>query len=184
MIVTVLLTKPENRFRLEEKLNTIDKNTFSFDASSITSKMIQLLSDDFDYILYICGFLVFLFLTLSFGRLEISLLAFIPLTVAWVWILGMMSLFDIRFNIVNIILATFIFGMGDDYTIFVTEGLMYEYTYKENVNRIKTLFYCRLYYVYRNWFVNFAKHPAMKSLAEVTIVGMISVILMAYIFRH
>ena len=184
MIVTVLLTKPENRFRLEEKLNTIDENTFSFDASSITSKMIQLLSDDFDYILYICGFLVFLFLTLSFGRLEISLLAFIPLTVAWVWILGMMSLFDIRFNIVNIILATFIFGMGDDYTIFVTEGLMYEYTYKKKmlISYKNTVLLSAFIMFIGIGSLIFAKHPAMKSLAEVTIVGMISVILMAYIF--
>ena len=33
----------------------------------------------------------------------------------------------ININIVNIILATFIFGQGDDYSIFVTEGALYEY---------------------------------------------------------
>ena len=44
------------------------------------------------------------------------------MAVSWVWILGLMGLTETEFNIVNIILATFIFGQGDDYTIFMTEG--------------------------------------------------------------
>ena len=51
------------------------------------------------------------------------------MAVSWLWILGLMELLDIQFNIVNIILATFIFGQGDDYTIFITEGLVYEHAY-------------------------------------------------------
>ena len=49
------------------------------------------------------------------------------MAMGWLWILGIMALLGIKFNIVNIILATFIFGQGDDYTIFITEGLLYEY---------------------------------------------------------
>lgn len=184
MIFTVLLTEPEHRTILENKLNAINSHTFGFDSGSITSRMVNALSDDFDYVLYICGFLVLFFLTLSFGRLEISILTFIPLLIAWIWILGLMHVFDMRFNIINIILATFIFGMGDDYAIFVTEGLMYEYTYrKKMLTSYKNT-------VLLSAFIMFigigslivAKHPAMRSLAEVTIVGMISVVLMAYVF--
>ena len=184
MIFTVLLTDPEHRSRLESSLNAINDHSFSFDTGSITSKMVSALSDDFDYVLYICGFLVLFFLTLSFGRFEISLLTFVPLLIAWIWILGLMHVFDMRFNIINIILATFIFGMGDDYAIFVTEGLMYEYTYrKKMLTSYKNT-------VLLSAFIMFigigslivAKHPAMRSLAEVTIVGMISVVLMAYVF--
>ena len=184
MIFNILQTNPANRFRLEEKLNAIDKHTFSFDSSSITSKMVKALSDDFDYVLYICGILVFVFLTLSFGRIELSLLAFIPLTVAWVWILGIMHLFDMHFNIINIILATFIFGMGDDYTIFVTEGLMYEYTYRKKmlISYKNTVLLSAFIMFIGIGSLIIAKHPAMRSLAEVTIVGMISVVLMAYVF--
>ena len=35
-----------------------------------------------------------------------------------------MSLLNIKFNIVNIILATFIFGIGDDFSIFTMDGLL------------------------------------------------------------
>ncbi|RKV84483.1 MAG: hypothetical protein D8B59_11130, partial [Bacteroidetes bacterium] len=113
--------------------NNIDKKrlddiaspyTYVFDNSSFTQKMVTALSDDFNKVLYICGLIVFVFLFFSFGRVEIAAITFVPLAVGWVWILGLMSIFDIKFNIVNIILATFIFGQGDDYTIFISEGLI------------------------------------------------------------
>ncbi|MBP5242004.1 MAG: 1-acyl-sn-glycerol-3-phosphate acyltransferase, partial [Bacteroidales bacterium] len=145
---------------------------------------VDALSDDFDYVLYICGFIVFLFLTISIGRLELSLLSFLPLAVGWIWILGIMNIFDIRFNIINIILATFIFGQGDDYTIFVTEGMMYEYTYRRKMlasYKNSVLLSATIMFIGIGSLI-IAKHPAMHSLAEVTIIGMFCVVLMAYIF--
>ena len=126
--VNLLYFDADKARSVEEKLNG-QKNASSsiaFDAGSITRRMIASLSDNFNYVLYICGLIVFVFLLFSLGRLELTLIAFTPLALSWVWILGLMGLFDIKFNIVNIILATFIFGQGDDYTIFMTEGLMIE----------------------------------------------------------
>lgn len=92
--------------------------SFAFDALTVTERMVDVLSDDFNTVFYICGFLVLFFIWFAFGRVELTLIAFLPMTISWLWILGIMGLMDIRFNIVNIILATFIFGLGDDYTIF------------------------------------------------------------------
>jgi 1-acyl-sn-glycerol-3-phosphate acyltransferase len=113
----------------------------------------------------------------------LSLIAFAPLALSWIWILGLMNVFDIRFNIVNIILATFIFGQGDDYTIFMTEGLMYEYTYRRRMlaSYKKSIALSALIMFVGMGMLIFAKHPALRSLAEVTIVGMLSVVIMAYI---
>ena len=154
---------------------------FAFDESDVGNNLVQMLSDNFNYILYVCGFVVFFFLCLSFGSLELALLAFLPLTVGWLWILGIMDVWGVQFNIVNIILATFIFGQGDDYTIFITEGLMYENAYGRK--RLKS--YTRsvilsaiLMFVGMGTLI-VARHPAMKSLAEVAIIGMAVVVLMA-----
>jgi 1-acyl-sn-glycerol-3-phosphate acyltransferase len=156
---------------------------FWFDSRNIGQRVVDSLSDNFNYVLYVCGFIVFIFLSLSFGRLELSLLAFLPLAVSWVWILGIMQLGDMRFNIVNIILATFIFGQGDDYTIFITEGLMYEYAYRRKTlaSYKRSIILSALIMFAGIGTLIFAQHPALKSLAEVTIVGMFSVVLMAYI---
>ena len=89
---------------------TLVSNGFAFSISDVGNNLVSALSSDFDYILYVCSIVVFFFLCLSFGRLELALLAFLPLTVGWAWILGIMNLVDIKFNIINIILATFIFG--------------------------------------------------------------------------
>ena len=156
-------------------------NGFAFSINDVGNNLVSALSDDFDYILYVCSIVVFFFLCLSFGRLELSIMAFLPLTIGWLWILGIMHLGDIKFNIVNIILATFIFGQGDDYTIFITEGLLYEYAYGKKMlkNYRNSVILSGILMFIGIGTLIFAKHPAMRSLAEVAIIGMATVVLMA-----
>jgi len=184
LLINILYTQKANINHLESHLNKLNNHIVAFDAGSITRRMIFSLSDDFNYVLYVCAFIVFAFLILSMGRLELALISFIPLTVSWFWILGLMNIFDIKFNIVNIILATFIFGQGDDYTIFMTEGLMYEYAYRKKMlaSYKNSIMLSSLIMFIGIGMLIFAKHPAIRSLAEVTIIGMISVVAMAYIF--
>lgn len=162
--------------------NLVGEHAFAFDATDMGSHLVTLLSDSFNYIGFVCGFVVFFFLWLSFGRIELSMLSFLPLAVSWVWILGIMNLCSIQFNIVNIILATFIFGQGDDYTIFITEGLMYEYAYgKKQVQAYKNSVALSAIIMFIGLgALIVAKHPAMRSLAEVAIVGMLMVVVMAF----
>ena len=140
------------------------------------------LSQDFDTIGYLCSLIVFLFLWLSFGSLELALLAFLPLAVSWIWIRGIMGVAGLSFNIVNIILASFIFGQGDDYTIFITEGLMYERaTGKKILHSYKNaVMLSALIMLIGIGVLALARHPAMRSLGQVTVIGMLTVVLMAY----
>ena len=160
---------------------TLPDSGFAFSISDVGNNLVSALSNDFDYILYVCSIVVFFFLCLSFGRLELSIMAFLPLTVGWLWILGIMHLGDIKFNIVNIILATFIFGQGDDYTIFITEGLLYEYAYGKRMlkNYRNSVILSGILMFIGIGTLIFAKHPAMRSLAEVAIIGMVVVVFMA-----
>ena len=164
-----------------EERSNLDNTCFAFSISDVGNNLVSALSDDFDYILYVCSIVVFFFLCLSFGRLELSLLAFLPLTVGWAWILGIMNLWGIKFNIVNIILATFIFGQGDDYTIFITEGLLYEYVYGKKMlkNYRNSVILSGILMFIGIGTLIFAKHPAMRSLGEVAVIGMATVVLMA-----
>ena len=106
------------------------------------------------------------------------------MAISWVWILGIMALFGLKFNVVNIILATFIFGQGDDYTIFMTEGCQYEYAYRRKMlgSYKHSIIISALIMFIGIGALIVAKHPALHSLAEVTIIGMFSVVLMAYLF--
>lgn len=153
-----------------------------FDIASLNSKLADSLSDDFNYIGWACSLIVFFFLWFSFRRIELAIISFLPMAISWVWILGIMSLLGIKFNIVNIILATFIFGQGDDYTIFMTEGCISEYVHKKPVlaSYKNSIILSALIMFIGIGTLILAKHPAMHSLAEVTIVGMFSVVFMAY----
>ncbi len=174
---------PEDVESIEAALHEILPEACSFDVHGINRAVSRSLTDDFNYICWSCGLIVFFFLWFSFGRLELSLLAFLPMAVSWLWILGIMELTDIRFNIVNIILATFIFGQGDDYTIFMTEGLIYEYAYGRKLlhSYKNSIILSALIMLIGIGTLIISKHPAMHSLAEVTIVGMFAVVLMACI---
>ena len=154
------------------------------EIDSLTTTIINNLSDNFNYIGWACGFIVFFFLWFSLGSIELALLSFLPMAVSWVWILGIMSLLGIQFNVVNIILATFIFGQGDDYTIFMTEGCQYEYAYRRKMlsSYKHSIIISALIMFIGIGALIIARHPALFALAEVTIIGMFSVVLMAYLF--
>lgn len=182
-VVDVLSVDKERVHAIEEQVSDWENaHYFSFDIQGMNSALANHLSDNFNYIGWACGMIVFLFLWFSFGRIELALLAFLPMAVSWIWILGIMGIFDIHFNIVNIILATFIFGQGDDYTIFITEGCCYEYAYRKKLlaSYKSSIILSALIMFIGIGTLIFAKHPALHSLAEVTIIGMFSVVLMAF----
>ena len=180
-VVNVLDVAPQAVAKIEQQFT--GDTCYSFDVKSMNSALANNLSDNFNYIGWACALIVFFFLWFSFGNIELALLSFLPMAVSWVWILGIMSLLNIQFNIVNVILATFIFGQGDDYTIFITEGVSYEYAcrrkllaaYKQSIIISALIMFIGI------GSLILAKHPALHSLAEVTIVGMFAVVLMAYI---
>ena len=170
-----LLSQETSFFTLHSSLITSKSSPFSSIATH--------LSDDFNYIGWACACIVFFFLWASFRSLPLALLSFLPMAVSWLWILGIMALLGIQFNIVNIILSTFIFGQGDDYTIFMTEGTVYEYTHHRPMlaSYRRAIILSALIMFIGIGSLILARHPALHSLAEVTIVGMFSVVLMAFV---
>ena len=157
--------------------------SFCFDIESMNHTLASNLTDNFNYVGWACALIVFLFLWFSFRNIKLALLTFLPMTVSWIWILGIMALMGIQFNLVNVILATFIFGQGDDYTIFMTEGCLYERTHGRQMltSHKRSIALSALIMFIGIGSLIFAKHPALHSLAEITIVGMFSVVLMAYV---
>ena len=103
-VINILSAKEKDVKKVEDCLQA--QHSFSFDVKSMNSAIANHLSDDFNYIGFACGFIVFFFLWLSMGSIELAVLSFIPMAISWLWILGLMVIFHMQFNIVNIILAT------------------------------------------------------------------------------
>ncbi|MEG1983128.1 MAG: 1-acyl-sn-glycerol-3-phosphate acyltransferase [Alistipes sp.] len=154
----------------------------AIDRGYFANRMAQTVSEDFNYVLYMSGLLVFFALLISYRRLELTLMTFAPLFIAFTIILGLMALLGIEFNIVNIILATFIFGIGDDFSIFIMDGLQREYTINRPTltNHKTAIFFAVLTTIIGIGALAFASHPVLRSTSIISIIGMLAVILSAY----
>ena len=155
---------------------------YIFGSNDVGNELVKMLSSNFNYIGFVCSAVVFVFLLICFGRIELCFVSFVPLAIGWIWILGLMQLLGVQFNIVNIILATFIFGQGDDYSIFITEGLIYERAYgKRRLHHYSSsvLVSALIMFIGIGALI-VSRHPALRSLAIVTVIGMAVVVAMAY----
>lgn len=154
-----------------------------FDSRAMNERVAVSLTNNFDYLGLACSLIVFVFLCLSFRSVILGSIAFLPMVVSWVLIYALMLLFGLQFNMVNVILATFIFGQGDDYTIFVLEGHLYERRTGQKMlpQYTQSIVLSALIMLLAIGVLVFAQHPAMHSLGAVTLVGMSCVVLCAIV---
>lgn len=152
-----------------EQLN----NVFVFNKSVVAIDLLDTVKSDFNFILLISSLLVFFSLLIIYGRIELTLFTFIPMVISWIWILGLASIFNINFNFVNIVIATFIFGLGDDFSIFITDGLLNKYKYKKNaINSYnQAIVLSALTTMVGLGVLFFAKHPAINSISIISVLG-------------
>ncbi len=167
------------------KLFASKENIVVFDKQHLTSQFVDVISSDFSTILWITSILVFGFMLVSHGRIEMAVINFLPMFISWLWILGFMGIFGIKFNVINIIISTFIFGLGDDYSIFIMDGLTNEYKYgKKNLDSYKTsILLSALTTIIGIGVMIFAKHPALQSIAVIAILGMFCVVVVSFIVQ-
>jgi len=183
-IVTLVKTEPHLKQKIYDAFSR-DKDVVVFDKQFMTNQFIEIISSDFRLILLITALLVFGFMLLSHGRIELAIINFLPMFISWLWILGIMGIIGLKFNIINIIISTFIFGLGDDYSIFIMDGLAHEYKYgRKNLASYKTsIFLSALTNIVGVGVLIFAQHPALKSIAAITIIGMCTVLFISFIVQ-
>ena len=128
---------------------------------------------------------IFLILLLAFRRVELVIISMIPILISWIFTTGIMGLFGLEFNIINIIVCTLIFGIGVDYSIFMTTALQKEHTYgKTELPAYKTSILLSVTTTILGIGVLiFAHHPALKSIALIAIIGIFSAGLITFVLQ-
>ena len=148
-----------------------------------TKDMVELMNEDFNMILGISSLFVFLVLLFWYRNIFHAALAFIPMGLSWYIVLGVMGIFGLQFNLINIVISSFIFGIGVDYSIFVMDGLLSE-TRRNDTDLLtwhKTaIFFSAIVLIISVSSLMFATHPAIRSIGFATLVGMSSTVLIAY----
>ncbi len=180
-IVTLLKLKQEDKAAVYKNIPATSK-LYIVDKKYITDKIVTILKKDFNKLVKISLITVFIILLLYFGRIELTLITFIPMLISWLWTLGIMWIFGLKFTIFNIIISTFIFGLGIDYGIFITRGLLQRYRCgTDNLPSYKTsVLLSAITTVTAIGVLIFAKHPAMRSIAFLSVTGILSVVFVTY----
>lgn len=148
-----------------------------------TGDMVEIAHDDFNVVLLVSSIFVFLVLLLSFRSIVLAIISFLPMFLSWYVVQGLMAVFGIQFNLINIMISTFVFGIGVDYSIFVMEGLVSRHKYQSHrllVCHKAAIFFSGVILLIVTASLLFAKHPAIHSIGISTIIGMTSTILITY----
>jgi 1-acyl-sn-glycerol-3-phosphate acyltransferase len=146
--------------------------------SSLALDLVNTVSADLNFILLLSSAMVFVILLLTYGRIELAVITFLPMVVSWVWIMGICGLTGIKFNMVNVLITTFIFGLGDDYSIFNSDAILSRYKY--GVDKLKSfrssIILSGITTVIGTGVLIFSKHPALHSIATLSVLGMVCVL--------
>lgn len=158
---------------------------YIFDVAEMTNTLLESVQQDFNYLLLFSSLLVFISLLVVYGRIELAMFAMLPMVISWVWILGISGMTGIQFNFVNIIVATFIFGLGDDFSIFVTDGLQQRYkTNSDNMAAYRwAILLSGLTTIIGTGALYFAKHPAIHSIAVISVIGISCILLVTLVIQ-
>ena len=153
------------------------------DPNFYATELVKVVNDDFNKVLGISSIFVLIILLLSFKSVMLALIAFIPMSVSWYVVKGVMGLMGMDFNMINIVIATFIFGVGVDYSIFVMKGLLAKARGEDKsllVQHKSAIFLSAFMLIMALGSLLFATHPAISSVGFTTLIGMSSTVLLTY----
>lgn len=161
------------------------ENVFAIDREALNSSFLGKLKTEFNFLVLYLFIGIFLILLLFFKSLKITLLTLVPIGVTWVIALGLMKIIGLEFNVFNIIISTFIFGLGIDYSIFMTNGLLREKNTGEKVlSTYRTSILLSVLTTLLGFgALIFAKHPALQSISWLSIIGILTVLGVTFILQ-
>ena len=184
LVFTSALLPQDSKAEVDSAVDGIP-HAIVMDPFHYTGNMVSIIHDDFNVTLLISSLFVLVVLLLSFRNLWCSLLAFMPMALSWYVVQGVMALFGVEFNLINIVISTFIFGIGVDYSIFVLSGLLASARGEgQLLGHYKTaIFFSAFVLLVVMLSLLLATHPAIRSIGVSSLIGMTATILFTYILQ-
>lgn len=182
LVMTSAVLPHECRDDVSAVLNQIP-DVVVVDPNFYTAELVKMVNDDFNKVLGISSMFVFIVLLLSFRSIMLAIIAFMPMSLSWYVVKGVMGLLGLDFNMINIVIATFIFGVGVDYSIFVMKGLLAKAKGQDGgllLQHKTAIFLSAFMLILVLGSLLFATHPAINSIGFTTLIGMTSTVLLTY----
>lgn len=160
------------------------QNVLLIDRQEINETFLGQLKDDFNDLINYSLFVILLLLLLFFRRIELVLVSAIPIVLTAIVTVGVLVLLQVQLNIFSLIVCTLVFGIGVDFSIFMTSALQKKYTgFKVDISTYRaSILLAVLTTTLAIGVLVFAKHPALKSISVASIVGVFSALVITFVF--
>lgn len=180
--VLVYFSAKADEERMAEVKDALTKDDLSLvlDPYYYSTNLVELVRTDFNKIMLISSIFVLILLLITYRNVWLALIAFLPMSLSWYTVLGAMALFHQPFNLINIVVSSFIFGIGVDYSIFIMDGLLKGDDSKTMVYHKTAITLSAFVLVLCMFSLLFAQHPALNSIAFASLVGMITTMMLSY----
>ena len=162
-----------------------NKNVVVIDRQAMNETFLNGFKNNFNTLLGYSFIAVLLVLFFFFKRIELVLITIVPIALTWLVTIGLMGILGLSFNIFNIIISTFIFGLGVDYAIFMTNGLIKEYETGEHHLPIyrTSIILSVITTILGVGVLIFAKHPALYSIALICLLGILTALVITFVIQ-
>ncbi len=161
----------------------LNPKTFVLEPFYYCKSMVEVVNDDFNIAVWISSLFVLIILLVSFRNILTALLSFLPMVLSWFMVQGYMAIIGLEFNLISIVISTFIFGVGVDYSIFIMEGLLAQArTGNSDIltwHKVAIFFSAAILVIVVSSLL-FAVHPSIRSIGLSTLIGMASTIMISY----
>ena len=176
--------KTSDYYRICEAIASVP-HLLVLDTYYYTTDTLITMNEDFNVLQWVSMLFVFVVLLFSFRfNWKHTLIGFLPILLSWLIVLGAMVLFDMTFNLINIIISTFIFGIGVDYSIFVMNGLIGGEENTRLLGYHKTaILFSAFILIATVGSMLLASHPAIRSVGFCTLVGLVSAVVLSYVVQ-
>lgn len=154
-------------------------NALAIDRQQMNENFLGLLKRDFNTLINYSLLAIILTIIVFFRNFELTVLTMFPIVLTGIVTAGILYFLGLELNIFSTVVCTLVFGVGDDFSIFLTKAMQKEHT--TGKNELPTYRISIILAVFTTVLsigsLIFAKHPALHSLALVALIGMFSVII-------
>lgn len=181
-VSTLVRVTPQQRAAFV-KFASARQNVVAIDRQQMNETFLAQMRDDFNTLVNYSLVAVIAVLFVFFRRIELVLIAAIPIVLTGVVTAGVMGIFGIELNIFSTIVCTLIFGHGVDFSIFMTSALQKEYTDGRNERKVyrTSIILAAITTILGVGALIFAGHPSLKSISSAALIGVFAAISMIFI---
>lgn len=155
------------------------QDAIAIDRQQMNENFLGLLKRDFGTLINYSLLAIVLTIIVFFRNFELTVLTMFPIVLTGVLTAGILYFSGLELNIFSTVVCTLVFGVGNDFSIFLTQAMQKEHT--TGKNELPTYRTSIILAVFTTILsigsLIFARHPALHSLALVAIIGMFSVII-------